>query len=47
MSFKIKPVTGSEQEVTFDFDIMNDTTEGVAKEMVRELKLNSGYIDVI
>lgn len=48
MSFKIKPGDGTpEKEVTFDFDIQNDTTEGVAKEMVRELKLNTSYIEVI
>ena len=38
MTFKIKTGDGSpEKEVTFDFDIVTDTTEGVAREMVKEL----------
>jgi hypothetical protein len=38
MTFKIKSSDGGpEKEVTFDFDIHNDTPSGVAYEMVKEL----------
>lgn len=48
ITFKIKGLDGgAEQEVTFDFDINNDTSTGVAKEMVKELGLHLFYIDLI
>lgn len=48
MSFKIKSGDGGpEKEVTFDFNVKNDTPIGVAAEMVKELQLNQNYIDII
>jgi hypothetical protein len=42
MTFKIM-----EKEVTFDFDVNNDTPVGVAREMVKELGLPSLYVELI
>ena len=42
MQFKI-----AGKEVTFDFDTSSDTPEGVAKEMVKELRLHDSQIEVI
>lgn len=42
MSFKI-----GDKEVTFEFDSNNDTPDGVAQEMVKELRLNQSQVEVI
>jgi hypothetical protein len=36
-----------DKEVRFKFDIRHDTPEGVAREMVRELKLNESFYEII
>lgn len=37
----------SNPDVRFEFDILNDTAEGVAQEMVSYLSLNSSYVKLI
>ncbi len=43
MNFKIE----ENREVAFDFDVINDTPESVANEMVRELELDDEKQNVI
>jgi hypothetical protein len=48
MTFKFKSKDGGpSQDVTFDFDMRNDTPYGVAQEMVRDLSLPQNQVDII
>lgn len=47
LSIKIKPKDQELKQVSFEFNVKEDTPDSVADEMVKTFKLPSNYADII